>query len=75
MSRKYASDLHRVEKNNGWSCLVTWREYEGENDVLVQVGINVEVRPGDASFFYTTHIVHHIEETWEKGAFRHCLRR
>jgi hypothetical protein len=62
MSGKYASCLHRDEKDYGLSCLVPSGEYKGGNLVLVQLGIKVELRPGDAFFFRSAHIVHLIEE-------------
>jgi predicted 2-oxoglutarate/Fe(II)-dependent dioxygenase YbiX len=48
------------EKDYGLSYLVPWGEYEGGDLVLVQLGIKVELRPGDAIFFRSAHIVRMI---------------
>jgi hypothetical protein len=62
MSGKFASSLHRDFKDYGLSCLVPWGEYEGGDLVLVQLGMKVELRPGDAFLFRSCEIVHLIEE-------------
>jgi hypothetical protein len=62
MSGQFASCLHRDIKDYGLSCLVPWGEYEGGDLVLVQLGMKMELKPGDAFFFCSCEIVHDIEE-------------
>lgn len=62
MTGKHASGLHLDGKDYSLSCLIPWGEFKGGNLVLVQLGLKVEIRPGDAFFFRSSHIVHQLDE-------------
>jgi hypothetical protein len=43
-----------------FNCVVPWREYKGESLVLWQLGMIIELEPGDTFFFMGSLIVHNV---------------
>jgi hypothetical protein len=46
----------------GFNCVIPWKEYKGGSLVLWQLGIIIELEPGDAFFFMGSLIAYNIGE-------------
>ena len=62
MNGEEASEVHRDMKDYGLSCVVPFGDYDGGDLVLVQLGVKVELRPGDVFFFRSSIVAHQVEE-------------
>ncbi|KAI9776765.1 MAG: hypothetical protein M1816_005091 [Peltula sp. TS41687] len=57
-----ASGTHQDWGDFGLNCVIPWGEYQGGGLVLWQLGLVVELRPGDAFFFMGSLIAHNVKE-------------
>ena len=57
-----STGTHLDFSDSGFNCVVPWGEYKGGSLVLWQLGMIIELEPGNAFFFMGSLIVHNIGE-------------